>query len=85
MPPMEERVKQAEHYPGGPMQPVEVELARGLQFSHLMAQGIEQQGKETVGLIEALSKILTDKRILSDAEWTETRAQAMRLPPGSHR
>lgn len=57
---------------GGPMLPIEQQVARGMRFAHLMVLAAQRQGQETARLAEELTKLLIAKGIASDAEWTET-------------
>ena len=72
MTPTEEEPKEGARWAGGPMLPIEQEVARGLRFTHLMLLAMQQQGNETVRFIEAVNRLLAVKGITSDAEWADT-------------
>ena len=74
MPPTEEGSKAGATFAGGPMLPIEQEVARGLRFTHVVITAMQQQRNETVRFIEALNKLLTAKGITGEAEWADALA-----------
>ena len=82
---MEDKAKPGARYTVGPMQPVEMETARGFHFAHLLARAIERQNRETVGLIEGLTKLLMDRGVVRDTEWTGTPEHPTPIAPPSPR
>lgn len=79
--PTNPRLEKGSGYTGGPMRPIEQEVARGLRFAHIMVLAMQRQENETVRLIEALNNLLAAKGIIREAEWAETLETSTRIPP----
>jgi hypothetical protein len=71
-----EAAQEEPRYAGGPLQPIELEVARGLRFGHMLVLALHEQGHETVRIGEALRRLLVAKGILGEAEWTAALASA---------
>jgi len=78
--PTEEGAKEGARCPGGPMLPIEQEVARGLRFTHIMLQDMQQQANETARFIEALNRLLVAKGIAGNAEWSDTLDNLTHIP-----
>ena len=62
------------------LEPVEVEVARGLRFAHLVALAVERQDHETVRLVEELNKLLVTKGVIGNTEWTNALDHPAQIP-----
>jgi hypothetical protein len=65
---------------GGPMLPIEKEVARGLRFTHIMLQAIDREEDEALRLIEELNQLLTARGVTNESELTDTLANPTKIP-----